>query len=105
MVVTYINLFEVPAGKEDAFVGFYHRVNDYLRDKPGYVGNTMHRARDAAARYAFINVVQWDSEEGHRAALDDGYVALVRSPEAMQIGLTFMPAYYDAIHRAGNHRR
>lgn len=99
MTVTYINLFEIPAGKEEDFVGFYRRVNDYMSAKAGYLGNTMHRAREAGSRYGFVNVVRWESEEELHAAHDEGYLSLVRSPEAQEIGMRFTPGCYDVIHQ------
>ena len=40
MSVVFINLFEVPAGRDDAFRAQWQQVNDYLTAQPGYQDRT-----------------------------------------------------------------
>jgi len=80
MPVIFINCFEVPAGREDDFVAFWSEVNRYMRGKPGFVYNRLHRATTPDARFRFINYVQWNTEEHWRAAHDDGFRALLQKP-------------------------
>jgi heme-degrading monooxygenase HmoA len=70
-VVTFINCFELPAGREEEFFAGYQKVNAYMRaTKKGYVSNKMHRSLAPNARYRFVNVVEWESRE---AAHDAGF--------------------------------
>ena len=57
MSITIISCFEIQPGHEDDFVALYHRVNDYMAQKPGFLGNTFHRALVPGARFAFVNVI------------------------------------------------
>ena len=61
-----VNLFEVPAGGEEQFLDVYRRVNAYMRDKPGYVGNRLHRSLGRRRELPFVNVVEWQVRRGLR---------------------------------------
>jgi len=74
----FINCFEVPAGREEEFFALWSVVNRYMRRKPGFISNRLHRATSAEARFGFVNYVQWRSVEDFRAAHDDGFRALVQ---------------------------
>ena len=56
----------MPAGREDDFVAFWSEVNRYMRGKPGFVYNRLHRATTPDARFRFINYVQWATEQHWR---------------------------------------
>ena len=77
----FINCFEVPKGREDEFVALWAQVNRYMREKPGFVSNRLHRAKAPDARIRFINYVLWRTEADWRAAHDEGFRALVQKPE------------------------
>jgi heme-degrading monooxygenase HmoA len=77
----FINCFEVPAGREDEFFAMWSVINRYMRDKPGFISNRLHRATTPDARFRFINYVQWATPEHWRAAHDDGFRALAQKPE------------------------
>jgi heme-degrading monooxygenase HmoA len=49
-MVTLVNCFEVPEGREEEFFTLWQEVNDYMRTKPGYVGHRLHRAITPKAR-------------------------------------------------------
>lgn len=36
MSVVFINLFEVPADRDETFRALWQQVNDYMRTQPGY---------------------------------------------------------------------
>ncbi|MEV0186625.1 antibiotic biosynthesis monooxygenase family protein [Streptomyces sp. NPDC050625] len=65
---TLINLFQVPAEREDEFVAAWRSAAAYLATCPGYVSTRLHRAIDRDAEYTFVNVAQWASPEAFRAA-------------------------------------
>jgi hypothetical protein len=58
-LVTLINCFEVPVGREEEFFAGYQKVNAYMRAKKGYISNKMHLSLAPDAQYRFVNVVQW----------------------------------------------
>ncbi len=79
-VVTLVNCFEVPAGREEEFLGLWKQVNAYMQTKPGYLGHQLHRAVVADARFRFVNVAQWASAAHFESAHDEGFRALVSQP-------------------------
>ncbi len=101
-MVTLINCFEVPAGREEEFFSAFKQVNTYMRGKRGYVAHKMHRSLATEARYRFVNVVQWESREACEAAHDQGFRALISQPQWAEFRST--PALYDVVHEgvAGN---
>ena len=93
MPVTIISCFEIPAGRDDDFHALYQRVNDYMAQKPGFLGNTMHRALVPGARFMFVNVIQWDNIERFTAARDAGYQKLTAED-----WFTVASAPYEVLH-------
>lgn len=96
MTVTFINLFDVPAGRDDAFRACWDPVNAYMRTQPGYVGHRLHRALAGNARYQYANVAEWESAEAWRAAHDEGFSKLVTRPEWREFPST--PALFEVVH-------
>ena len=80
--VTLINCFEVPAGREAEFFDAWKGMNTYFRAQPGYVSNRLHRAVSPSARYAFVNVVAWESAEAYQAAhTTEFFQSSIRDPK------------------------
>jgi len=96
MPVTLINLFEVPAGREEAFRLLWEQVNAYMQAKPGYLGHRLHQALADDARYPYANVATWESDEAWRAAHDEGFTKLVTQPQWREFPST--PALYEVVH-------
>jgi heme-degrading monooxygenase HmoA len=97
-VVTLINCFEVPAGREEEFFAAFKKVNAYMRAKQGYVSHKMHRSLAPDARYRFVNVVEWASRDACEAAHDAGFRELVIQPAWSDFRST--PALYEVAHEA-----
>lgn len=95
-MITLINCFEVPAGREEEFFEAFKRVNAYMRAKKGYVSHQMHRSLAVDARYRFVNVVQWASREECEAAHDAGFRDLVMKPAWSEFRST--PGMYEVVH-------
>lgn len=76
----FINCFEVPAGREEEFLAMWTAVNNYMRQKAGFISNRLHRAVTPESRFQFINYVEWASVEHWRAAHDEGFRAMVQKP-------------------------
>jgi heme oxygenase (mycobilin-producing) len=97
-VVTLVNCFEVPAGREDEFFALWQKVNEYMREKPGYLGHKLHRSLAPDAPYRFVNVARWESAAYFQSAHDDGFRALVSQP-AWQ-AFRSHPGLFEVIHEA-----
>jgi heme-degrading monooxygenase HmoA len=93
--VTFINLFEVPEGRDDAFLELWQSVNRYMSKKDGYLDHRLHRAR-GGARHRFVNVARWANPESFVAAHDEGFRALVSRPEWAEFSSA--PALFDVVH-------
>src|SRR5262245_16766925 len=57
--VTLINVFEVPAGQEDAAISAWEKARDFLVGEPGYISTALHRSIAADARFQLVNVARW----------------------------------------------
>jgi heme-degrading monooxygenase HmoA len=95
-MVTLVNCFEIPAGREDEFFSLWQQVNAYVRTKRGYVGHKLHRSIATDARFRFVNVAQWASDADFHAAHDDGFRALVGQPA--WAAFRSLPALYEVVH-------
>jgi heme-degrading monooxygenase HmoA len=100
MTVTFVNLFEIPAGRDDAFLALWREVNAYMRAKDGYLEHRLHRALADNARYRYANVAIWASPEKWRDAHDDGFRALIAHPGWAEFPST--PGLYDVVHEGRN---
>jgi len=96
MTVTFVNLFEVPVRGDDEFLTLWREVNTYMRAKNGYLEHRLHRALVDDARYRYVNVAVWVSQQHWRDAHDDGFRALVARPAWAQFPST--PGLYEVAH-------
>jgi len=96
MSVVFINLFEVPVGRDDAFRALWQQVNDYMRTQPGYQAHRLHRALTDDARYRYTNVATWESHDAWKAAHNEGLWELVAQPGWREFPNT--PALYEVVH-------
>lgn len=94
-MVTLINCFEVPEAADQRFMDLYAQVNAYMRSKPGYAGNRLHKATSEHAAYRYVNVAQWQSAEHCAAAHDDGFRNLVAKDEWKEF--RSVPALFEVI--------
>lgn len=95
-MVTLINSFEVPPGRDDAFVAMWHTMAAWFRTQPGYVSNRLHRAVSPNAQYRFVNVVQWRSEADYQAAhRSPVFLQQVQAPEWQEF--PNRPALYEVV--------
>lgn len=77
-VITFINCLSVEPGREAVAYSRWKRVNDYMVAKPGYLAHTLYRRACTRARFAFVNVVRWQSAESLRTAQDERFRQLTR---------------------------
>jgi heme-degrading monooxygenase HmoA len=95
-MVTLVNCFEIPAGREDEFFALWQEVNNYMRGKPGYLGHKLHRALAPDASFRFVNVAQWESAEHFRRSHDEGFRALISTPG--WAAFRSIPGLYEVVH-------
>lgn len=96
MSVIFINLFEVPAGRDETFRAMWEQVNDHMRTQPGYQEHRLHRSLADDAPYRYANVATWESPEAWRAAHDEGFRKLVSQPGWREF--PSHPALYEIVH-------
>ena len=95
MSVVLINSFEVPAGREAEFTAAWRATAEFMAKQPGYLSTRLHRALAGDARYRFVNVAEWASQEDCRAAVTDPGFREVASGLA---GFPGQPAFYEVVY-------
>ncbi len=65
---TAIVAYEVSAEDADRFLDSWDRANAFLKEQPGLVSQTLHRAESANPDFRFVNVSCWESDDAFRAA-------------------------------------
>jgi heme-degrading monooxygenase HmoA len=70
-VITIITPFEVPDGDEASFTDAWKALSAVAARLPGYRAARLHRSRGRNARFPFIGISIWDSEQSVTAALAD----------------------------------
>jgi heme-degrading monooxygenase HmoA len=97
--VTLINCFDVPFGREEAFLELWQQMNDYFRAQPGYVSHRLHRSVSPNARYRFVNVATWISNAHFQAAhTTDTFYERVQ--QATWAEFSNSPALYEVVSEA-----
>jgi heme-degrading monooxygenase HmoA len=71
--VVFINCFEVPAGREQAFMELWSQIDAYMLGKPGFRWRRLHRAISDDTRLRYVNVAGWASAGEFDAAHDDNF--------------------------------
>ena len=66
--VVLINLFEVPAGADQGFIGAWEAARNFLAAQPGYRSTALHRSLGPDAEFRFVNLAEWASPAAFRAA-------------------------------------
>jgi len=61
-----INVFEVEAGKAEAFFEAWRRVSEVMEARPGFIHTRLHRLLSGPR---FVNVAEWESQDAFAAAL------------------------------------
>jgi heme-degrading monooxygenase HmoA len=91
--VVLINPFEVPEGKDEAFLVEWEAAKAFMARQPGYISTRLHRSLVPNARFRFINVAEWATVEDFQAALN--HPAFVKLREATPFA--HFPAVYEVI--------
>jgi heme oxygenase (mycobilin-producing) len=92
MSVTLINIFEVPAADEGAFIAAWEKTRDYLMKLPAHLETALHQSLHDT-RFRFVNVAQWTSEEEFNAAVSsEGF-----RQASSDLRWPFSPALYRVV--------
>ena len=78
--IVFINAFEVPVGRDEAFLALWSQIDGYMLAKPGFRWRRLHRSLDDSARLRYVNVAGWDSAEQFDAAHDGEFVRMQTQP-------------------------
>ncbi len=88
-----INVFEVPAGRDEEFLQGWAAARDVMQRQPGYVATRLHRSLDPTARFRFINVAEWSTPAHFQAALNNPEFVQLRNATPF----AHHPALYEVI--------
>ena len=66
--VVLINLFEVPTGADEGFIGAWERARDFLAGQDGYRSTALHRSLGPDTEFRFVNLAEWASAAAFQAA-------------------------------------
>jgi hypothetical protein len=59
--IVFINCFEVPIGREEAFLQLWEQIDGFMCRQPGFRWRRLHRALDPGAKLRYVNVAGWAS--------------------------------------------
>lgn len=79
--IVFINSFEVPEGRDEAFLELWTQIDSYMCSMPGFRWRRLHRSLDSTARLRYVNVAGWDSAEQFDAAHDGEFARMQAQPE------------------------
>lgn len=98
--VTLINAIEVPAEAVDKFLNDWNEDKDCMTHQPGLIDGTLYRSLSVDAKFRFVNVACWLSENDWKAAMDAGVKhratqGIDRIADWTKMGVTVTPAIYQ----------
>lgn len=92
--VVLINPFEVKPGREAECLAMWNKAADFLRTQPGLRTFSFHESFKPDAKFRYVNVAVWESQQAFQAAVSDpAFRAIAASTDAC----TGNPALYRAI--------
>ena len=65
---TAIVAYEVSNEDCDLFMDSWERANAFLKEQPGHINTTLHRACSANPDFRFVNISCWESADAFRDA-------------------------------------
>ena len=95
--VTFINVFEIPADKVDAFLPGWRERARIMSTMPGFRDYRMHRAISGDSRFQLVVVGHWDSPDALAAAMaNPDFRAQMRAlDEDPDLRISYSPALYE----------
>ncbi len=65
---TAIVSYKVNFEDVDTFLNAWDKANEFLKNQPGHVSTTLHRAMSANPPFRFVNVAKWKTVDDFRKA-------------------------------------
>lgn len=98
-VVTLINSIEVPAESVDQFINDWNSDKTFITRQPGFIDGAFYRSLLPNARFRFVNIARWESEDAWKNALEAAEKlrasrGIDRLAESADLGVVFNPALY-----------
>jgi|SRR5882757_3340289 len=78
--IVFIHCFEVPAGREEAFLELWGQIDGHMVKQPGFRWRRLHRSLDDDTRLRFVNVAGWDTAVQFGAAHDGEFQRMQSQP-------------------------
>lgn len=94
MPVTLINAFEMPVSDEAVFLEQWKRTSAQAQKQKGFIETKLHRALQDDARFLYVNVAIWESEELYHAAF-----RIIDVRESKDADVHANPALYKVVAR------
>jgi heme-degrading monooxygenase HmoA len=92
VIITLINIFEVPAGDEAEFIAAWEKSRDYLKTFPAHIETALHQSLHDG-RFRFVNIAHWRSEAEFNAAVSSkGF-----QQAASELRWPMHPALYEVV--------
>jgi heme-degrading monooxygenase HmoA len=91
--VVLINPFEVPEGKDEAFLAEWEAAKAFMERQAGYISTQLHRSLTPNTRFRFINVAEWATVAHFQAALHHSEFMKLRDATPFP----HFPAVYEVI--------
>ena len=95
--VVLINPFEVPEGKEEEAIKFWEIAAEIMRRAPGFVSTKLHKAVVPGARFALINLAEWETAEHFTTVVQSEEFKIATAPYADLF--PHYPGLYEVIRK------
>jgi heme-degrading monooxygenase HmoA len=93
--IVLINVFSVVQGQEEEFAQMWTEALEFIKNEPGFIDAKLHRSLEPNARFKFVNVAHWETQEAWQSAFDK----LQLQELTKQIPFEQIPALYEvAVH-------
>lgn len=89
--VVLINLFSVPQDKEEEFAKMWTEALELIKNEPGFINANLHRSLDPNARFQFVNVAHWKTQEAWQVAFNKLQIQELTK----QVPFEQIPALYE----------
>src|SRR3954471_13558710 len=99
--VTLMNSFEVPEGRDEAFLELWTETSHYFRAQPGFLSLRLHRAVTPGAECRYVNVARWASDAAYRAPHNAAEFFQLVGQDAWR-EFPSRPALYEVLVAAGD---
>jgi len=98
-MITLIAMFEVPAKSVKQFMADWKKDKDFMIRQPRFSDGALYRSSQSDARFRFVNVAHWKSEDDWKAAIESGKKhraakGIDRRSDWTRLGIKVFPAIY-----------